>query len=158
MFKRVESELATGGHTKVWLANVLGESTQNINNWKTRGVPAGKVKAIAQALGVSREYLEGSADKTPQGVAATGAHYRVDARPDDLPRYKVFVDIKDPNIGKLLADHLKTNDDLVHVLCTAWLNAEPFVELSIWQEKISAPWKIMVLQEHIVAITDYSEN
>ena len=65
MFIRIEAELKAQGHTKIWLADTLGESNQNINNWKNRGVPANKVKAVADALGVTREYLEGSESRIP---------------------------------------------------------------------------------------------
>jgi hypothetical protein len=158
MFKRVESELKASGNTKVWLANILGESTQNINNWKARGVPASKVKAIAQALGVSREYLEGSTQNRDQGVATTDARYQVAVKPGRLPRYEVFVDIMDSKIDKLLVKELKSKDGLHYLLCTAWLNAEPFIELRIWKGQNSAPWKVMVSQEHIIGITDLSNK
>jgi len=65
MFTRIEVELSDQGKSKKWLADVLGESTQQLNHWRRRGVPAIKVKAIADALGVTRLYLEGEGDKRP---------------------------------------------------------------------------------------------
>jgi len=158
MFKRVESELKASGNTKVWLANALRESTQNINNWKKRGIPPSKVKAIAQVLGVSREYLEGSVELKTQGVAATDAQYQVVVKSERFPRFEVFIDIKDSKIDKLLAKDIKSRDGLYYLLCTAWLNAQPFIELRIWRDKNSIPWKVMVLQEHIIGITDLNNK
>ena len=58
-FKIIQSELDHKGKSKAWLADLLGESTQNINNWKKRAVPAAKLRQIAEALDVTTDYLEG---------------------------------------------------------------------------------------------------
>jgi transcriptional regulator with XRE-family HTH domain len=58
-FLRIQTELSARGDTLAWFAEQLGESTQNINNWKNRGVPAKKLREIAKILNVSRDYLEG---------------------------------------------------------------------------------------------------
>jgi len=39
------------------LAEILGESPQTLNNWRTRGVPPGKCQAFAAATGVSVKHL-----------------------------------------------------------------------------------------------------
>jgi DNA-binding transcriptional regulator YdaS (Cro superfamily) len=44
-----------GGLTK--LAEIMGESLQTLNNWRSRGVPPGKCKAFAAATGVSVKLL-----------------------------------------------------------------------------------------------------
>ena len=163
MFKRVESELTAGGNTKVWLAKKLSESTQNINNWKRRGVPASKVKAIAHALGVSREYLEGSIEPTSLRVEASGADYRIQSKPVETkpvkhPHYLVYVDLKDSQVDKLLRKVLHRKDDLSYLLCSAWSNAEPFIELSVYRGDNQTPWTVMVLHEYIIGITDNHAN
>lgn len=44
-----------------WLADKLDVSAQVMTNWKTRRVPAGRLRAIAEALGLSLDQLEGLA-------------------------------------------------------------------------------------------------
>lgn len=45
-----------------WLADQLGNtSIQVVQNWKTRGVPPARYRAIASALGISVDQLEGLA-------------------------------------------------------------------------------------------------
>lgn len=41
------------GREVAWLASKTGMTLQRLNNWKTRGVPASSLPAVAQALGWS---------------------------------------------------------------------------------------------------------
>ena len=158
MFNRIESELKTLGKTKVWLADELNESTQNINNWRTRGVPAAKVLSIAQALSVTREYLEDTTATSKQQVATTKGVYPINKPRDNKINFIVFVDIKDPKVKKLLATHLISHDGMHGVYCSGWKSAEPFLELSIWVDEHTEPSKIYILVDCIVGITEYSES
>jgi hypothetical protein len=44
-----------------WLADKLDVSAQVMTNWKTRRVPAARLRSIAEALGLSVDQLEGLA-------------------------------------------------------------------------------------------------
>jgi hypothetical protein len=44
-----------------WLADRLGVSAQVVANWKARGVPVARYRAIADALGLTLDQLEGLA-------------------------------------------------------------------------------------------------
>ena len=155
MFKRIESQLRIQGKTKVWFADVLDESTQNINNWKKRGVPAAKVKRISEVLCVSREYLE-SGEGTEQRVATPSADYVVKVDPNKIrPSYNVFVDLKDEKVAKLLQPHLKSNGDLNYLDCAAWNYSDPFVAVDIWQGKGKPVFRVFLRHDCIVGITDH---
>lgn len=58
MMQLVERELRIQGKNLTWLANELDTTTQNVNNWKTRGIPARKVKPVADAIKVAVAWLE----------------------------------------------------------------------------------------------------
>ncbi len=153
MFKRIESQLKIQGKTKVWFAGILDESTQNINNWKKRGVPAAKVKKISQVLGVSREYLE-SGKHLEQQVTTTAAEYIVDITSKQI-NYTVFVDVKDQKVAILLRQHLQSKNDLNFLHCSSWSYDDPFVAVDIWQEEQAATHRVLLRQDCIVGITGY---
>lgn len=44
-----------------WLADRLGVTAQVMTNWKRRGVPAARYRAIAEALGLTVDQVEGVA-------------------------------------------------------------------------------------------------
>jgi hypothetical protein len=44
-----------------WLADRLGASAQVMTNWKKRGVPAARYRAIAEVLGLTVDQVEGVA-------------------------------------------------------------------------------------------------
>ena len=157
MFNRIEAELESQGKTKVWLAQALNESTQNINNWKTRGVPATKVLGIAQALSVTREYLEDATTINKQHVASPLGVYPIDKSSNNDINFIVFVDVKDPKVKKLLAPYLVSRDGMHCVYCSGWKNADPFLELSIWVDKHTNPNKIYLLLDCIIGITEYTK-
>lgn len=69
--KRFEEALSLAGITGAELARRLGlENEQNITNWKSRGVPAARVSAVAAALNVSRDWLE-SGQGEPQPATSS---------------------------------------------------------------------------------------
>lgn len=159
MFKLIEDELKNQDKSKVWLADKLNESTQNINNWKTRGVPASKVKKIAEALNISREYLEGDTKQPQRAVASTKADYP--EREQKLPQsieFVVFVESNDKRIAKLLSGYLHKQDELSFFYCTHWRYDNPFIEIDIWQGKDKTPARVYLLRDRIVGITDYSSD
>lgn len=45
------------------LARKMGLSEQRVNNWRKRGIPAGKLRAVEEALGLKRFALEGDAEE-----------------------------------------------------------------------------------------------
>jgi lambda repressor-like predicted transcriptional regulator len=55
----VTAELSRRGKNLTWLADELGTSLQRVQNWKTRGIPSGQFRAVASALGVTVDQLEG---------------------------------------------------------------------------------------------------
>lgn len=56
----IETEIRRRGWSKKEFAEKLGESTQNYNNWRQRGIPAEKRLKVARLLGWSIEdMLEG---------------------------------------------------------------------------------------------------
>ncbi|MEM7359420.1 MAG: hypothetical protein AAF431_09995 [Pseudomonadota bacterium] len=159
MFKLIEQELQEQGKTKVWFANQLNESTQNINNWKVRGVPPAKVKGIADVLGVSREYLEGDSPIRFQAVASTRGDYRVESvHSADKHNYDVHITPGEQSIESLLGDHLQVINDLNFVRCSAWKHVDPFLEIDIWIGKDSKPERVYLPIDRIVAITDCSQE
>ena len=56
---RVLNLARDSGWSQVELARRVGVSTQNITNWKKRGIPADKLPDVAEALGCSVDYLLG---------------------------------------------------------------------------------------------------
>lgn len=58
-----------------WLADELEESIQTVSNWKARGVPARRMRAIGRVLGLSLDQLEGLAP-LPWDVPAEGSNLR----------------------------------------------------------------------------------
>ena len=157
MFNRIQAELQSQGKTKVWLARALNESTQNINNWKTRGVPAAKVLGIAQALSVTREYLEGAAMLDQQHVASPQGVYPLNKAANNTINFVVFVDVTDPKVNKLLASYLVSRDGMHCVYCSGWKNADPFLELNIWVDEHTEATRIYLLLDCIIGITEYTE-
>ena len=150
MFKLIEAELKAQSKTKVWLANKLGESTQNVNNWKARGVPAGKVAKIAHALSVSREFLEGNTSGKGGYVNEPANNSYRDN--DNNKKFLVFVDVKESRIRKLLDQFLHTSDGLSFVYSTSWKYTEPFLELNIWQAENEPPRKTFLPIVNIIGI------
>lgn len=54
------------------LGRLLGESDQTITNWKSRGIPRGKLLTIARAIGCSVEWIEmGEPDESLPALTAT---------------------------------------------------------------------------------------
>lgn len=158
MFNRIETELKFQGKTKVWLADILDESTQNINNWKKRGVPAAKVKAIANALQVSRAYLEGEEHQDKQIVATPQADYKVEKNGSNSIKYVVFINTENIEVEKLLHEHLKNKGELNYVYVTNWKYADPFIELDLWLGSKQATKRLYLLLNCIVGITEYLDN
>lgn len=160
MFKLIESELKSQRRTKVWFADALNESTQNINNWKTRGVPAAKVKRIAEVLGLSREYLEGDNYLTHQSIASPRGKYKVSERNSvGWPiNYFVFIEPNDLRMEQLLLDHLRTKGELSYLLCTTWKHDDPFLEIDIWLSKEEVPGRIYLPINRIIGIADYGSG
>jgi len=158
MFNRIETELNFLGKTKVWLADILDESTQNINHWKKRGVPATKVKAIASVLQVSRAYLEGEENQDKQFVAAPKANYNVEKNGSNSINFVVFINTENIEIKKLLSEHLKTKGELNYLYVTNWSYADPFIELDLWLGVKQDSKKLYLLLNCIVGITEYSAD
>lgn len=159
MFKLIELELHQQGKTKVWFAGQLNESTQNINNWKVRGVPAAKVKGIADVLGVSREYLEGESSIATQSVASTRGDYRVEAAPaSNKRRYRVHVEPNDQGVEGLLSEHLHKEADTHYVDCLAWRHVDPFLEIELCTGDPELPERVYLPLDRIVGISDYHEH
>lgn len=154
MFKLIEAQLKVQGKTKVWFADALNESTQNINNWKKRGVPASKVKRISEVLGVSRDYLEDEQTKV-QRVASTGAEYALSSA-GKRANYQVFVDIQDQKLALLLKPYLKVVDGLTYLSCAEWSYSDPFVAVDICQESEVAPLRMFLRHDCIVGISESS--
>jgi hypothetical protein len=157
MFNRIQAKLESQGKTKVWLARALNESTQNINNWKIRGVPAAKVLSIAHALSVTREYLEGANTIDRQHVASPQGIYPINKTSHNAINFIVFVDVKEQKVKKLLAPYLVTRDAMHCVYCSGWKNADPFLELSIWIDEDNQPYKVYLLLDCIIGITEYTD-
>jgi len=155
MFRRIESQLVARQKTKVWFSAALEESTQNINNWKKRGVPAAKVKRIAEVLGVSREYLE-SGERIVEGVASPKADYSVSSNRKNQINYKIFIDISDKKVAKLLRNHLETVDDMDCLYCMDWSYVDPFIAVDIWLGEEVSSMRVLLRQDCIVGITDYA--
>ena len=58
IFEIIQERLAQLNKKNNWLADKIGTSPQNINNWRVRGVPPKEVARVAQALGLDRDALE----------------------------------------------------------------------------------------------------
>jgi transcriptional regulator with XRE-family HTH domain len=56
---RVEAELVRRGLTLAEFARQLKVRSQHVNNWKNRGIPKGKLVAVAQVLGLTVDQLLG---------------------------------------------------------------------------------------------------
>jgi len=58
IFEIVQERLAQLKKKNNWLADKIGTSPQNINNWRVRGIPAKEVTKLAEVLGLDRDALE----------------------------------------------------------------------------------------------------
>lgn len=61
IIKRIQARLEDLGWGWADLARALDITEQRLNNWKKRGIPAGQIKSVANALGITRYQLEGEA-------------------------------------------------------------------------------------------------
>jgi hypothetical protein len=143
VFSRIEIELQKQRRTKAWLAGELTQSTQNINNWKQRGVPASKITAVAETLGVSREYIEG----TEAGPIK-----------EDCINYTIFLNPINTATEKLLEKHLKHDGELCYVFTTSWRSDGAFVELCLWVGKGIPPQRLHIALHCIIGVAEYSAS
>lgn len=67
---RIDNELIRRRLGWQWIANALGFDIQRVQNWKNRGVPARQYRAIADALGVTVDWIEGLQDARPTNIEA----------------------------------------------------------------------------------------
>lgn len=58
--QRLEKVLDENGRKKSWFCTAMRITTQNYNNWRTRGIPPAKILNAANVIGVTREWLEGT--------------------------------------------------------------------------------------------------
>jgi len=62
--QRLEKALKDKGWKKNKFCGAVSISTQNYNNWRARGIPSAKMLKAANAVGVTREWLEGNSTAT----------------------------------------------------------------------------------------------
>lgn len=82
--ERVEAEVRARGETLASFAARIGVRSQDINNWKNRGVPRTKQQRIADALGWTLDRLLGNAEPLAerldkQGVCELSSDYQGEA-------------------------------------------------------------------------------
>ena len=76
----VEAEIRRRGSNLAHLAQKLGVRSQDLNNWKKRGIPRTKQKLIADDLGWSVDYLLYGADQATQ-ISTSATTAAVDIAP-----------------------------------------------------------------------------
>lgn len=110
---KVEAAVRARGETLAAFANRIGVRSQDINNWKARGIPRTKQKRVADALGwtlddllseddpvvLAPTPLEGSAQHPRIPESATG--YPAGGRWLRLPQHRLALD---PTTGTLSID------------------------------------------------------
>lgn len=80
--QRVEAEIRNRGNNLAWLAAELGVRSQDINNWKMRGIPRNQQIRVANALGWSLDCL--LTGHEPARVSESPAMYTTNRDTADL--------------------------------------------------------------------------
>lgn len=68
--KRIDAILSARNWGWADLARLMDVSPQRVNNWRLRGVPANKLRAIEAALGLKRYALEEEQSEDDEAMAA----------------------------------------------------------------------------------------
>lgn len=99
VWDRIDAELARRGQPWAWLGRVIEATDQTLHNWKSRGVPPSRHKAIADALGwtvdamLSDDWMPAHHPKEGPGLGAPGsgvAHPLSEAKFEDAPTVVVW--------------------------------------------------------------------